>query len=367
MSVIIFIAVLFILILVHECGHFLIARKFGIWIEEFAIGFPPRIFAKKIGETLFSVNIIPLGGFVKIFGENPEDPEFVNSDKRDRGFVSKPKYAQALVLLGGIFFNLIFAWLLLSFAFSVGVPASVSNGDSSVSNAKLTVTGILPNSPAEKAGIKSGDVITHIETSSKEKPDTLSTPTTDNLRAFISSHPNDTLEIGITRGGEEKKLSVKPEIGVAGDAPAIGIAMDTIGKLRLPIHKAILKGAKSTAQITWGTMKAFVNLIGDSFKGKADVSSLTGPIGIAGAVGDASQFGFSYLISFAALISVNLAVLNLIPFPALDGGRLFFLLIETIIRRPLNQKVISYIHLAGFCLLIGLMIFITYKDIVKMF
>lgn len=365
MSAIIFIAVLFVLILVHEYGHFFAARKFGIWIEEFAIGFPPRLFSKKIKETVFSFNAIPLGGFVKIFGENRDDPEFINSPLRSQGFSSKPKYAQAIVLLGGIVFNILFAWILLSFAFIGGVPSSVSNSQEYVKDAKLTVVGVLPDSPASNADIKSGDVIVQLSNSKDEKLEGVDL-TPENLKYFVNTHPKDEIKISILRNKEEKSSILVPKKSTDGNTQ-IGIAMDMVGTMRLPIHKAFWEGAKRTAYISGATMKGLTDLIGNSFKGKADLDSLTGPIGIAGAVGDASKFGFSYLISFAALISINLAIFNLIPFPALDGGRLLFLLIETIIRRPLNQKIIGYINFAGFIILIGLMLLVTYKDIIRFF
>ena len=172
--------------------------------------------------------------------------------------------------------------------------------------------------------------------------------------------------MSLIRAKEPIELTVMPEPGKDGGPAMVGISMDTIGTLKLPIHKAIWEGAKLTWGVTVGTVEGFWNLIKTAVVGKADMSTLTGPVGIVGVVGDAAKFGFVYLLSFTALISINLAVINLVPFPALDGGRLLFLLIEKIKGSRIKPEIANWVNAVGFGLLMILMVFITYHDIVKL-
>jgi regulator of sigma E protease len=186
------------------------------------------------------------------------------------------------------------------------------------------------------------------------------------LRNFIVGHGNDTLLVTVLRAKENKILSVVPEVVSESSYPTIGVALDMVGTLKLPLHKALIEGAQLTASITWGTIKSFGMLITGAFTGKASINDVTGPVGIVGVVGDAARFGFVYLLSFTALISINLAVINLVPFPALDGGRLLFLLIEKIKGSRISPKIANTANAIGFALLIILMLVITYHDIAKL-
>lgn len=351
------------LVVSHEFGHFIVAKKFGIRVDEFSFGFPPKLFGKKFGETTYNFNALPLGGYVKIFGEN-HDEESMNGPDKDRSFVNKPKYVQAAVLLAGVVMNFLVAWLLLSIGFMSGLPTSVSATPSNtvLQNQALTITSVLPNSPAEKAGLKTGDKISHLET----KSDSTDTPSTDSVSYFVKRHPTDAIDVTFTRAHDVKHITVTPENGLVNNAPGIGISMDIIGTLKLPIHKAVWEGLKLSSNLVVSTLVGFYNLIHDALTGHGSMAALTGPVGIVGVVGDAAKFGFIYLLSFTALISINLSVINLIPFPALDGGRLLFLLIEKIKGSRIKPQVANIANIAGFSLLMLLMVFVTYHDIVKL-
>lgn len=362
MNIIIFIVILLVLVLVHEFGHFFSAKKFGIRVDEFGFGFPPKLFGKKFGETEYTLNLLPIGGFVKIFGENPDD-ENTNGPDASRSFVNKAKWKQAIVLFAGIFANLLLAWLLFSIGFMSGLPAS-TQGDFKnydIKDVHLVVLSVLSNSPADKAGLETGDKIVYIK--SGDLATNYIGPET--IKSFVAI--GEELEIGYLRGKDSvyntTQITPKEENG----SFAIGISMDQIGTVKLPVFRAFWEGMKLDWIMTKGTVLGLYTLIKDGLMGEGSMSSITGPVGMVGIVGSAYQFGFVYLLSFAALISVNLAVINLIPFPALDGGRLLFLLIEKIKGSPLNPKFANTANMVGFAILIILMLFVTYHDVLNLF
>ncbi len=360
MNIIIFIIILLVLVVSHEWGHFIVAKKSGIRVDEFAFGMGPKLLSWKKGETTYRLNAFPIGGYVKIFGENP-DEESINGPDKNRSFVSKPKYMQASVMFAGIFMNLLVAWVLLSVGFMTGLPSSVASAPNGakVSNAELTITNVMKDSPAELAGLKAGDKITHLKT---EKDET-DVPSKESLQYFIRKHGGEDILVTYNRGTEQKEVHIIPTAGLVDGAPGIGVNIDLVGTLKLPVHKAFFEGLKLTWYYTTGTVKGFYDLI----VGNVSASSLSGPVGIVGIVGDATKLGFVYLLSFTALISINLAVINLVPFPALDGGRLLFLLIEKIKGSRITPKVANCINAIGFVLLMILMVVITFNDVVKLF
>ena len=367
MNILIFIIILLVLVVSHEFGHFIVAKINKIRVDEFSFGFPPKLFGKKIGETTYNFNALPLGGYVKIFGENP-DEESMSGPDSNRSFVNKPKYIQAMVLLAGVTMNFLVAWLLLSIGFMSGLPTSVEAVPKGtiVKNQALTITSVLPNSPAAKSGIKTGDKIISLDTG---KDTTLTLPSTlgtESVQTFVKNHNGEQVNVSLIRGKEPLSVIVVPEKSSTSDSVMIGISMDIIGTLKLPVSTAVWEGLKLSADVFVATLSGFYNLIHSAIIGKADVSALTGPVGIVGVVGDAAKFGFIYLLSFTALISINLAVINLVPFPALDGGRLLFLLIEKIKGSRIKPQIANVVNAIGFGLLMLLMVVITYHDIVKL-
>ena len=371
MSVLLFIIILLVLVLVHEFGHFITAKKLGMRVDEFGFGFPPRaVKLFKKGETLYSLNWLPLGGFVKIFGENPDEESNSGVDKA-RSFVNKPKWAQAIVLVAGVVMNILLAWVLISVGFMSGMPVSESSAPkgSVIRNTSLVVLGVTPESPAQKAGLLPGDKILGItDSESSRTEDAVTEPSVTAVQDYIKKKNGKPLTFEIERKEKiETIINVVPKVAKAGQDPVVGISMDTVGTARLSVWRSVYEGAKMTGYMLKGTAIGFWNLVSAAVVGKADLSAVSGPVGIAGVVGDAYQFGgAAYLLYFAALISINLAIINLIPFPALDGGRLLFLLIEYIKGSRIKSTVANTMNAVGFFILIGLMFVITYHDILKL-
>ena len=388
MTIIIFFIILGLLVLVHEMGHFIVAKKAGVRVDEFGFGYPPRAF--KIGrrwDTDFTINWIPFGGFVKIFGENYEaDNAEPNSLSRAQEFSAENSFSapsveprkplestirfrftevtkkwQAAILVAGVSFNILFAWALFSLGFLIGVPSSVENNfGGEVKNPALTIIEVLPEYPASQSGIRSGDKIISVS----NKNTSLKNTTPEEVSSLINSSSE--VNIKIDRGGEKFNYKIVPKEDVDSRRKIVGISMDMVGTVSLPLHKAIIEGARTTGTLTYLTVDGLYNLVVGAFRGTADLSSISGPVGIVGIVGDASRLGFSYLLTLTALISINLAIINLVPFPALDGGRLLFVLIESIKKTPINPKIAGWANTVGFALLLLLMVFITYRDIAKL-
>lgn len=361
MSIIIFILILLVLIVTHEWGHFIVAKLFKIRVDEFGIGFPPRI--KKLFHykgTDYTLNWIPFGGFVKIYGENYDTVVAHNGTTPNDSFVAKPKYVQALVLVAGIVMNFLVGWLLISFTLLGGVTASTANIDDSYIQGKpeLMVIDTLADSPAEKAGLSAGDIITSIST--EDNADT--SVTSESLISFINEHKTKELTVTVKRNKETFFYTMLPSVDENGDAK-IGISMDTVSRITLPFFKAFTQGMKTTLFTTKQIIIGFVGL----FSGGTDLSSVTGPVGIAGIIGDAARIGFAQVLSLMAIISLNLAVINLVPFPALDGGRLLFVGIEAVTRKQVPLKVFQWTNTIGFFILIALMILVTIRDVIHLF
>ena len=359
MSLFIFIAILVALIWVHELGHFVAAKLFGIRVDEFAIGFPPRLLRIRYGETEYTFNLLLVGGFVRIHGEDP------GTDIRDpRSMASKPRPVQAAVLVAGVAMNLAFGWLALSAGFMVGMaatPGSSAFGD--VRDVRATVTQVLPDSPADKVGLKPGDKIESLQTGAQK----LGTPlSAENITNFIGDHQNESLVVSVLRGNDEKVFVAKPEEGIVPGKKALGINMADVGVLQLPPHLALLQGAISAKQLTVSTAQGLGIFFSQLFLGVADWGSVAGPVGIAGAGASAVQNGFAAAAFITALISINLAIINIIPIPGLDGGRLLIIIVEAVLRRPVSPKIITTLSLCGFALLIMLMLVVTYHDIAKL-
>ena len=344
--------------LVHELGHFLAAKRAGVRVDEFGFGYPPRaiVLGEKWG-TKFTLNWIPFGGFVKILGENYE------AEGVGRKFTEVSKKWQAVILAGGVGFNILFAWVLFSICFVVGMPAPLeSDLGESINDPKLTIVSVLPHSPADKIGLKSGDEIVWVDGIGNVDENVMP----EEISSLISDSEFEVL-LGIRRGGETEYFEVAPEGGIVAGRKVIGINMDMIGILRLPLHKAVWEGGKLTGELAYLTTKGIIGFIGGAFMGTADLSQVTGPVGIVGLVGDASRLGLIYLLSFTSLISVNLAIVNLLPFPALDGGRLLFVILESVTKKRINVRIAQLTNTIGFAILILLMLIITYRDILKLF
>ncbi len=365
MTVFIFLIVLVALILVHEAGHFVAAKWSGMRVDEFGIGFPPRLYAKKLRETEYSINLVPFGGFVRIYGENGG----TGTDTEGRAFTDKSKWKQALVLVAGVVMNVIFAWVLLSASLVAGVPRGLSADElAQAPDAALAISTVLAGSPAEKAGVVAGDRILSAATDAGS----FSTADAEGFTTFIADTiPGNAVALTVRHSdGTKETVFATPELHVAPSHPerlALGVSISAVGTVPVAWYAAPLIGAEATWHLTKDTTLGLLAFFGSVITFSADFSAVAGPIGIAGAVGDASAQGFFALLTLAAVISINLAVINLLPLPALDGGRLVFVAIEGIFRRTVRPVVMQGINLAGFAFLILLMVAVTFSDIVKLF
>ncbi len=370
-TIIIFVLVLSVLVFVHEFGHFWVARKCGVKAEEFGIGFPPRLFGvyknkkgkwkifwgrKEINDaidTIYSINWIPLGGFVKIKGENGENENDVDS------FGSKSTGKRALILSAGVFMNIITAIIFISIGYMIGFPGNISNlpDKAEVRDFKVQVMEVLVDSPAEKAELQVGDVVFKVNEVEIRDEAT--------LQNEIAKFPGEEIALTIFRQDEKLNVSLTPD-DIEGKGRA-GVAIVGTGVISYPWYQAIWEGIRTTFFFLWAIIVGFFNLIKNLLTFAPINAEVAGPIGIADLTGRFARMGFVYLLQFSALLSLNLAVLNILPFPALDGGRLLFLLLEKIKGKPVKREVEAAVHNLGFLLLMILVLFITFKDIVRFF
>lgn len=357
---IIFIAVISVLVFVHEFGHFISAKRAGMRVDEFGFGFPPRIFGIKRGETIYSFNWIPFGGFVRIYGEDGGD----RSD--NRSFGSKPFWPRLGVILAGVAMNFLFAAFLLMLGNGIGLRIGLlDEADAArAGDKKVQIIEVAPESPAQLAGLSVFDEILGFKFQGGELV-SIAHPT--DVQDFVNAHVGQTVTMVIARNGDV----LEPEVVLRKEPPPgqgpLGIGLALTGVVRYPWYQAIWRGIADAGILTVNTGLGYAALLGSLItKGKL-IADVSGPIGIARMTGQAAQIGFSYLIQFVAMISINLAVLNVIPFPALDGGRAALLLAEKAKGRPLSRRTEGTINAVGFMVLIVLMILITARDISKLF
>lgn len=383
-TIVIFVLVLSFLVFGHELGHFFTARRFGVKAEEFGFGFPPRgigvyknkhgkwrfVFGNRsvesletaedsnlhpaTGSTVYSLNWLPLGGFVKIKGENGEG-------ENDKDSFSYQKiWKRIIILSAGVIMNVILAWFLFSVGYMIGMPQSTDTlGKSAiVSEPKVMIATVMPDSPAFAAGLKEGDAVLRINN--------IEVATDKSLQDIVAQNSGKEITLSVLRGDKEETILVTPSARDS-ERATIGVAIFSAGLVRYPFFPALIEGAKTTVWMTQQIFVAFFNLFKDIFAGHKVGDQFAGPVGIATITGQAARLGFSYLLQFTALLSLNLAVINILPLPALDGGRILFLLIEKIKGKPMKREIEAVIHNMGFLLLIALILFITYRDIIKLF
>ncbi|NTV44760.1 MAG: RIP metalloprotease RseP [Candidatus Yonathbacteria bacterium] len=369
MPAIIFILVLIGLILAHEFGHFIAAKATGMRVDEFGIGLPPKILGwkPKKSDTEYTLNWLPFGGFVRIWGEDGvgQDASAIPVDT-SRRFGNRPKWAQIITLCAGVCMNAIVAWLLLSFSFMSGLPMSVSQAPEGafVEARGMTIISVMPDSPAARAGLHGGDVILSLSDGEKilENPQT-----PEEVSGFIAGEAGREMTLSYRRADKTENVPLTPVPGIVEGRAAIGISMDMIGKVRLGFFAALLYGIQSTGILMRDIAVGFGSLITEIVRGTANLSAVSGPVGIAGMFSASAEFGLAYVLSFVAFISANLAVLNLLPFPALDGGRILFVIIESVKRSPIKPIVANTLNTIGFAALLILMTLVTWQDVIKLF
>ena len=366
-TILIFLRVIIFLVVAHELGHFLVAKLFKVRVDEFGVGYPPR--AKKLFTwkgTLFTLNWLPFGGFVKVFGEDegsePVDPDVA---RRSGSFAYQTLWKRVAIVAAGIVANMLIAVILYSMSFGIGFLAEPGDfpGSVAIGPNQTIVTDVVASDPASKAGIESGDVIRELSAAGATNIPT----TVNDVVDFVHAHGATPITISVERSGHEKNIVVTPKI--TPDAPpAIGISLATVARVRLPFFVAIKTGFSYTWQEFVSTIVMLGALLGGLFHGSgALLGDVSGPVGIAKIAGQAFSLGFGAFLSFVALISVNLAVINLLPFPALDGGRIVLELFAAKGYSRIPKRVVNAVNNIGFLLLILLMLVVTYHDIHRLF
>lgn len=355
LTVIVFAVLLLALVLVHEWGHLMAAKKAGCNVGEFGFGFPPRLISKVWHGTRYSLNLLPLGGFVKIEGEDMQNP-----DPGPGNFASKSAGWRIFILSAGVLMNVVLAYALLTVQAAVGMPQVVTeeNGQA-LTDVKAYILDVAERSPASEAGLKSLDRIVRVET--------LQDPSIEQVQQQIDSAKGKELTLEVERQGIHETFTVKPrENPPAGEGP-VGIALGAAGLQRSPIWQAPWAGLKRTGEMLVGIVTQFTAIIQRLVSGDGVGETLTGPVGIAVYTNEVTRMGLPYILEFGALISLNLAIINILPLPALDGGRILFVLLEKIAGRRFPGKVEQITHTIGFAVLILLMIAITFKDVQRFF
>lgn len=355
------IAILVLLIVAHEFGHFTAAKIFRLRVDEFGVGYPPRAFRfGKIGDTEYTLNWIPFGGFVRLFGDEGQA-------EHGRGsFIDAPRWKQAIVLVAGVAANVVVAWILFAAALHIGVPKPVETPLPG-QKVQLIVSDVVPGSPAHAAGLEPGDEITAV---SDTKGASVEALTAKNVVDFVRARAGKPVSISYLHAGASSTVVLTPANAVLPQAaaqPALGIALVLVATEQAPWGQAFADAIPATR----GAFKMVFNdlrvLLEGAIRGTPDLAGVVGPVGIVSYVGEASQNGFGAVLMFAGLISINLAIINLIPIPALDGGRLFVLAIEAVMRRQAPRLAIQVLNALGVAVIVLLMVVVTYNDIGRLF
>jgi regulator of sigma E protease len=357
-SIILFFIILLVLVIVHEFGHFIAAKWVNMRVDEFAFGFPPRIYAKKKGETVYAINALPLGGYVSIWGENGEPND--EAKHHPRAFSNRPKWAQLVVLIAGVTMNMLLALVLfvgVSFG-KVEMSADDPTYGARVKDAHIVVVQTAPNSPA--SAIETGSVITKIASGGQ----IADMHSASSAVAFVENHQNAPFTISYTKpDGEKADTVISAVYGIVPDKKALGLSLDTIGYVRTGAFEAVKLGFERTWDTTVLTLQGLGTLVTSIGKHTNVLSELSGPIGIARIVGQTSAYGLAAVLTLVAILSVNLAVFNILPLPALDGGRMVVVLIEAISKKRVPHKYYSWVNIVGFAALMLLLIVVTVHDI----
>ncbi len=350
----IFFGILIVLVLIHEFGHFIVAKKNGVLVEEFGFGFPPRLFGKKIGETLYTFNLIPLGGFVKLYGEEyHEKRKAKNKNIKDgRAFVAKNPLIKSFIILGGVTMNFVLGWVLISALLVSGVPTPDG----------INVVEVQKNSPAATVGIEKKDVLVSITAGDKVTPLT----TTYDLVSASQENADKSVLLTVSRGDKKIEFNVTPRSNPPKGQGALGIVINQMVKTKsYPWYTAPFYGLGEAFSLTRRIIIEVVKIPVQLLTTQKTNVEFTGPIGIAQIVGEARKFGFKALLELVCILSLNLAVFNILPFPALDGGRLVFVGYEWLTKKRPNEHFEKYMNLIGIILLLSLSVLVTINDIRK--
>ena len=352
------------LLIIHEFGHFIMAKRFGIEVKEFGVGLPPRLFGKKIGGTVYSLNLLPFGAFVKI--PSIEGGDEKNNKENYQKLENIPVWQRALIILAGVVSFWIVGIILLSIVFSIGTFQAISDEEPDpLINPRVQIVAVAPGSPAEEVGINIGDTIKELRIADYG----LEVNKVKEVQGFAEKYKGEKIVLVIERSKEIFEISLTPRVFPPEGEGAMGVSLVRTAEKSYPIFQAVILGVETTINLTQvivvGLAEVLLSLI--QGKGLPPGVQFMGPIGIGSLVAQAVRVGASYFLNFIAIIAIYFAVFNLLPIPALDGGRLLFLGIEKIKGSPINQKIEGNITAGFFVLLIALMVLVTIKDIARLF
>jgi len=345
------------MLVLHELGHFLLAKRFGVKVEEFGIGYPPRLIGKKIGGTIYSLNLLPFGAFVRMPGEfeNLEDP---------RSFSQQSVGKRIMIAMGGVVSFWIMAALVLSLVFVIGAPISISDqADGNLSHVYVAVTDVSADSPAAKADLQAGDIVVGVKVDNI----TFSIDKISQLQELTSEHLGQEMTVVVKRGSEILEANLIPRVSPPQGEGPMGIALIRLGLQSFPWYQALPKGIHATGQLTLEVMRGYIQAVVNISQGQPSGVQMVGPVGVFQMLSQSQQLGFTYFLNFLAVIAIYLAVFNILPIPAMDGGKIMFLLIEAIRKKPVSIKIEQAITAFSFALLLILMVWVTIKDVSRIF
>lgn len=356
-----FIVILSVLVMIHELGHYTVARLFGVHVEEFGFGLPPRLWGKKIKGTIYSINWLPIGGFVKLAGEDAEDidkerQKATTAKERSRFFWAKSRGQRALILSAGVFMNFLLAVAITALLLTRGIiePTKI-----------VHIETVTENSPAAIAGLEEQDVVSSIQFADATGVQTKMLETPDALIEIVKANAGQPVTLSILRNGNPLTITLTPRKDPPKGEGPLGVAVSNLEKHTYPVSQAPWLAVKINAERVGMMLTSLGSVIAKLVTGQKLASGeIAGPIGIAQVTGEAVKYGFDAVLEFMAILSLNLAVLNILPFPALDGGRLVFVIADKFGKKA-RPAVERMIHQIGMIILLALILLVTVNDILR--
>lgn len=362
-TVLIFFLMLSVLVLIHELGHFIAAKKFGIKVEEFGLGLPPRIFGVKRGETIYSINWLPIGGFVKLFGEEGE--EMVKGKKAPvsevkRAFYARPAWQRGIVLLAGVTMNFLLAFVIITYLFNQGIMLPTD---------RVHIELVQEDSPAAVAGLSKGDVIKQINVSNPSigLNETVDIKKTEDLQKITKEHLGEVVMLMVERDSVQLQIPVTLRSEVSDNQGAIGINISNYEEKSYPLWEAPFVGMRESLNLSWLLIQGIGMTLWKLISFQSVSRDVAGPLGMAQMTDRAVKVGYKAVLELIGLFSLNLAIVNALPFPALDGGRFLFVIIEGLTGYKIKLHWERHIHQIGMAILLSLMVLVTLNDLFKLF
>lgn len=355
-TLIVFFLVLSLLVIIHEMGHFFAAKLQGIRVEEFGFGIPPKVFGIRYGETEYSLNLLPFGGFVRVFGEEEallEGKKLSEAEKK-RSFAHKKHWQKALVLVAGVTLNFVLGWGIVTYLFTQGVPTPTE---------RVHIEKVTAKSPAAEAGLQKGDIVTSMSFGSKK---TLVDENQD-IASLSKKYAGKEVQFAIQRDGQELTVTITPRKNPPEGEGSLGVLISNYEIKKYSLLQAPYYGLIESAKVTGLIAKELGKTLFKFITFQKHDAEIAGPVGIAQLTSAAARQGTDALLQLIGLLSLNLAVLNILPFPALDGGRLAFVLYEWATGKKVNKTFEHRLNFVGFSLLIGLLVLVTVNDLIKLF